>query len=121
MSTPTPLSGASLSDLLTATKNIVTALNNASQSYLNVNGISTKEAITVPTVVKASPGRIASMSVIVAGSAPGTLYDSSKLGILTAPLAIIPDTVGMYVVNLPTDTGLLVVPGSGQSVSVSWS
>jgi hypothetical protein len=122
MGNPTPTSGgASLSDILTAIKNLVEAVNNASQAYRNVNGISTKEAITVPTVVKTSPGRIAAISVIIAGSAPGTVYDSSQVSVPTAPLYVIPNTVGVFVVNLPTDTGLLVVPGSGQTVTVSWS
>lgn len=121
MSNPAASGGASLSDILTAIKNLVEAVNNASQAYRAVNGVSTKEGITAPIVLKASPGRIASVSVIVAGSAPGTLYDSSQASVPTAPLYLIPNTVGVFVVNLPTDTGLLVVPGSGQTVTVSWS
>ena len=113
--------GASISDILTTLQHLVQATNNYTQQYLNVNGVSTKEAITAATVVKASPGRIAVVSVIVAGSAPGNVYDSAKLGITTAPMYVIPNTVGVYVVNLPTDTGLLVVPGTGQTVTVSWS
>lgn len=113
--------GASISDILTTLKNLVVATNNSSQQYLNVNGVSSREGITAPTVVKTTPGRLAIISVLVAGSAPGTAYDSSKLGITTAPLCNIPNTLGVFTINLPTDTGLLIVPGSGQTLTVSWS
>jgi len=122
---PTPLpSGASLSDLLTAVKNLVVALNAATQAFNNVNGISTKEAITVPTVVKATPGRIASVSIIVAGSSTGMIYDSASLT-QSSPLWVIPMAAKAdgepYVVNMPTDSGLLVVPGVGQTITVAWA
>lgn len=113
--------GTSLSDLLTALKNVVTALNGYTLAFRQVNGISTTEAITAQTVIKQSTGRVASVSVIVAGSAPGHLYDASQPNIVIAPLYVIPNTVGVFVVNLPTDTGLVVVPGTGQTVTVSWS
>jgi len=121
MQTAPPTAGASLSDILTAIKNLVTALNGAPQAYLNVNGQSTLEGITAPTVVKSSPGRVATVVVIIAGSANGTIYDSNQTTVTTAPLWKIPNTVGLTVVNLPTDTGLLVVPGTGQTITVSWS
>lgn len=125
MSTPAsqlPATGASLSDILTAIQNLVVAVNNAALAYRQVNGISTTEAITVPTVIKTTPGRVASVSILVAGSAPGTIYDASQLNITTAPLFVIPNFVGVASINLPTDTGILVVPGGGgQSLTVSWS
>ena len=116
-----PQNGASTSDLLTALKNVVLALNGATQAYIAVNGTSSKQNITVPTVVKTSGGRIASISVIVGGSAPGTIYDSNSLNITNQPLCVIPNSVGVTFVNLPADTGILVSPGTGQAVTVSWS
>jgi hypothetical protein len=122
MSTPSPISGnASLSDLLTATKNIVTALSTAAQNYMSVQGISNLCAITVPTVVKSTAGRIGSVSVIIAGSAQGMIYDSAQVGTITKPLCPIPNIVGVYTANLPANVGVLVVPGTGQTVSVSFS
>src|ERR1700682_3543662 len=114
MSTPTPLAGASLSDIVTAIKNLVTAVNGMTQAYLAVNGQSTTENIKAPTVVKTSAGRAASVSVTTAGSATGTLYDAAQLNIVTAPLFVIPAAVGLYTVNLPTNSGLVAVPGTGQ-------
>jgi hypothetical protein len=113
---------ASLSDILTATKNIVTALATAAQNYLNVQGLINASAITAPTIVKASAGRVCSVSIIV-GGATGTIYDSSTLTDTTKPVYIIPDTVGTepYVVNMPVSFGILVVPGSGQTLTISFS
>lgn len=121
----TPQPGASLSDLLTAVKNLVIALNGATQAFKQVNGVSTTEAITKATVVKTSAGRVASVSIITAGSASGMIYDSASASVTTAPLWVIPEAPASdgepYVVNLPTDSGIFVSPGTGQSVTVCWS
>jgi hypothetical protein len=115
----------SLSDLLTAAKNLVVALNNAADAYLSVNGKSTLEAITTPTVVKSTAGRIVSVSIITQGSSTGMIYDSNAVGVTTAPLWVIPEAAASggepYVINMATNSGILVVPGTGQSVTVNWS
>src|SRR6267142_6130456 len=108
---------ASTSDVLSAIKNIVTALANATQTYLNVNGTVNFAAITAPTVIKSAPGRIANVSVITAGTSPGMIYDGTTLTATTKPLGAIPNTVGIFTINLPLSFGLLVVPGAGQSVA----
>lgn len=117
----TQSAGGSLSDLLTTAQNIVVAINALAQNYLNVQGVLNFAGLTAPTVVKATGGRIARVSVIVAGSAPGMIYDGATVAATTKPLDVIPNTVGVYEVNLPTSFGLLVVPGSGQTVSGSYS
>jgi hypothetical protein len=123
-STTSPQPGASLSDLLTAVKNLVIALNGATQAFKEVNGLSTLEGITAATVVKTSAGRVASVSVTTAGSGTGMIYDSPNTT-QTMPLWVIPEATASngepYVVNLPCDSGILVVPGTGQTLAVSWS
>lgn len=120
--TTTPTAGsASTADVLTAIKNIVTALATASQNYLNVQGVINVAGITAPTVLKATAGRVASVSVIVAGSAQGMIYDSALIGRTTKPLVPIPNIIGVYTANFPANFGILVVPGSGQTVTVSYS
>ena len=111
---------ASLDDVFTTSKNIVTALNNVSQVYLNVNGLKTAAGITTATVIKASVGRVASVSVIVAGSA-GKIYDATSVSSTANPIYVIPATVGVVFVNMPVSSGIVVAPGSGQTVSVSFS
>lgn len=114
---------ASLSDILTAAKNIVTGLSTLAQNYLNVQGALNFSGITAPTVVKSSSGRIARISVIVAGSSTGMVYDGASLTATSKPLYVIPMLVSdePYEVNLATSFGLLVVPGTGMTVSGGYS
>lgn len=112
---------ASASDILTTLKNLVTALNQLAQNQININGAINAPNISAPTVVKLSAGRIAEVSVLTAGSATGTIYDGVMVTSITKPLYVIPNQTGIYVVNLPTSIGLLVIPGTGQVVTVSYS
>jgi hypothetical protein len=121
MATPQSTGGASLSDVLTVAKNIAQAVNALAQAYLNVQGAQNFTGLTAATVVKASAGRIANISVIVAGSADGAVYDSTATGDTSKPLFVIPMTVGVYVVNLPASFGVTIAPGTGQTVSGSFS
>lgn len=121
MATTQPTGGASLSDILSAAKNIAQGVNALAQAYLNVQGAQNFAGITAATVVKSSPGRIAEISVIVAGSAAGVVYDSTLTTDTTKPLFVIPTTIGVYVVNLPASFGVTIAPGTGQTVSGSFS
>ena len=112
---------ASLSDILTAAQNIVTAINGAAKTYLTVNGTANVAGMTSATVVKSSAGRVCSISVIVAGSAVGKVYDATTATATTNPIYVVPQTVGVFIVNIPTQYGIVVAPGSGQTVTASYS
>ena len=112
---------ASLSDILTAAQNIVVAINSAAQNYLIVNGLANAAKLTSATVVKSSAGRVCTVSVIVGGSGVGTIYDTSSVSSTSNPIYTIPTTAGAYVVNIPTLFGIVVAPGTGQTVSVGYS
>ncbi len=79
--------------------------------------------ITAATLVKATPGTLYRVSVTVAGSAAGSAYDfGATTGQGAANLiAAIPNTVGVIELVFPCNTGILIVPGTGQTVSVSYS
>ena len=121
---------ASISDILTAAKNVVTAINGLGQTYLKVQGVLRSLTLT-PTspvvlpagihLVSSGQGRLASISVIVAGSADGMIYDSNSTGSLTNGLAIIGNVEGITAANLPFNNGLVVVPGTGMTVVVTYS
>ena len=113
--------GASLSDILSAIKNLVQGVNALAQNYLSVQGLSNAPALTAATVVKTAAGRVAAVSVTVAGSAVGTIYDGGSLNATTKPIYIIPNTVGVFNVNMPANVGILAAPGTGQTVTVVWS
>lgn len=121
MADPRQTGGASLSDILTVAKNLATAVNSLAQTYFNVQGAQNFTGLTAATVVKASSGRIAVISVIVAGSAAGRVYDAASTTDTSKPLYVIPQTVGVYIVNLPASFGVTIAPGTGQTVSGSFS
>jgi hypothetical protein len=116
---------ASQSDLLTTQKNLVNAVNNLAITYQQVNGTQNKANITGtdPVLVKGSSARLASVSVIEKGSAVGYIYDSKTTTITheTSKLYTIPTEVGVWFVNMPAGLGLVVVPGNGQVITVSYS
>ena len=78
--------------------------------------------ITAAAVVKATPGRIAKVAVIVAGAA-GTVNDCATTGTAVAGNVIfeIPAVVGVYPLDWPCLVGIVVVPGAAQVVSVSYT
>lgn len=117
----TPIGGGSLSDLLTVARNLVQAYSKLAQEFLDINGALDAPALSAPTLVKPTAGRVCSVSVIVAGSANGTIYDTTSISAPVNPVYKIPNTVGLTVVNMPMAIGIVVVPGTGQTVTVSYS
>jgi hypothetical protein len=112
---------AGLDDILTTTRNAVLAISNLAQTYLNVQGSLSSNAITSATLVKAGSGRLASVSVVVKGSGDGIIYDANLASLTTNAIYTIPQTAGVFVINFPVSNGIVVVPGAGQTISVSYS
>ena len=114
-------SSVSLSDILTAAKNIASALNNGAQTYLNIQGAQNLAAISTTTLVRAGGGRIAQISVTTAGSTTGLVYDTNLASSTSNPIYVIPEAVGLYLVNLPVNFGIVVAPGTSQVLTISYS
>ncbi len=78
--------------------------------------------IAAAAVVKATPGRVCKIVVVVAGSAPGNIYDhASTSGVAAGSLiATIPNTVGVISLDFPALVGITVAPGTGQTVAISY-
>ena len=78
--------------------------------------------VTAATVVKASPGRLALVSVIVAGSAVGSASDVATVAGVAGgnQIAVIPNTIGVYVIDWPCLAGIVVTPGTGQTIAVAY-
>jgi len=121
MPPPVQPSSVSLSDLLTAAKNIVTAINGLTTTLLQLNGTRNFTGLTAATVVSTSPGRLVQVSVIVAGSGTGTVYDATTTTDTSRPIYKIPQTVGVVDANIPVSFGIVVAPGTGQTVSGGFS
>jgi len=113
---------ASLDDILTAQKNGVVAINNLAQTTIRSVGTQTSLTVTAATVVFTGAGYIVNFSVVVAGSASGTIYNANN----TSPtasnaLCATPATLGIYSAGQVFTSGLVVVPGTGQSINVTYS
>lgn len=113
---------ASLDDILTAQKNGVVAINNLSQNTVRALGTQTSLTVTATTVIFTGAGYLVSFSVVVAGSAAGTIYNANN----TSPaasnaLCVTPTTTGVYGAGQVFTSGLVVVPGTGQSINVTYS
>ena len=94
--------------------NTVSLTYTANKSKLN---------ISAANVVTTNTGHVASISVITAGSTPGTVNDVATTGgAATAnEVFVIPNTVGRYPIDFPFFNGLVIVPGTGQVVAVSYA
>ena len=90
------------------------SLGNANSSALD---------LTAATVVKSSHGFVATVSVIATSSTAGAIYDSASTSGDSAvnQIAVIPATVGIYIINFPAKNGIVVAPGAGQTVAISYN
>lgn len=108
--------------IVSTVQNLVTALNTAGTNYVNVAGSQDFYNISTATMIKNSAGRIVNVSVIVPGSAAGTIYDATNVSDTSRPIYQVAfASTGIQVVNLPFQYGLLVVPGTGQTLAGSFS
>jgi hypothetical protein len=114
---------ASLGDILTTQKNGVVALNNISQSNIRGQGAVTSATVTASTVVFSGKGYLVNFAVVVAGSASGLINNASSTvaPAATNALCATPNTVGIYPVGMVFTNGLTIVPGTGQSINVTYT
>jgi hypothetical protein len=114
---------ASLDDILTTQKNGVFAINNLSQGTLRGLGTQTSVTVTAATVIYVGAGYLVNFSVVVAGSTSGTISNTGAVSTVAAANALcaIPNTVGVIKLGQVFSTGLVVTPGTGQSVNVTYS
>jgi hypothetical protein len=85
-------------------------------------GKSTAVAVSAATLISAGSGYLVGFSVVVAGAA-GTINNSATLVGASSANAIVatPATVGNYLVGARFTAGLVVSPGAGQTVTVTYS
>lgn len=79
--------------------------------------------ITAATVIKAGPGVVVSIGVLVVGTSVGTVNDCLTTGAaaVTNQVAPIPEAVGTYAIGALCATGIVVVPGTGQTLAVMFA
>lgn len=95
-------------------QNGAVSVGNGTRSFLN---------ISATTAVKSTAGRICTVNVLNDGSAPGAVYDhatTSGVGLANA-VAVVPETAGTYVFDFPCATGIVVLPPTGSTITVSFN
>lgn len=83
-----------------------------------------KYNISTQTVVKATAGRVARIIVNTAGSTAGSVNDSATTGGVAASnlIAAIPNVANTVLfLDFPFYDGLVITPGTGQVLSVSFT
>jgi len=99
---------------------------NQNGALITGQGTKTFMNITSATLVKSGSGRVAKVSVIAPSTAGGqnaAVSDhATTSGINNSNLiAVIPDAVGVYNVDMPTVNGIVLVPGgAGQILAISY-
>jgi hypothetical protein len=85
-------------------------------------GVATTLNVTTQTVVKASPGRLVRIDVTVAGSGAGSANDCTTVAAVAASnlISTIPAVAGPLWLDWPAQAGIVVTPGTGQTLAVSF-
>ena len=114
---------ASLDDILTAQKNGVVAINGLAQATTRSLGTQTSVTVTVATLIYVGKGYLVNFSVVVAGTTAGTISNTGAVSTVAAANALcaVPNTVGIVKVGQVFSSGLVVTPGTGQSINVTYS
>jgi hypothetical protein len=112
---------ATLDDILTTQKNGVLGVNSIATSNYFLAGKASAPALSTTSLVRSGAGWVAKVSVTTAGSTSAIIYDSNATTILTTPIAVIANTVGVVTINLPVTNGIVFVPGTGMTATVSYS
>lgn len=79
--------------------------------------------VTSDSLIASGTGRLVNLTITDAGSAEGAVYDAATVQEADASnmIAVIPTTTGIMTLNFPFTNGLVVKPGTGQSISLTYS
>lgn len=112
-----------------ATGGVATSLSADPNGNLVISGkggTGSRLGFTGTQVIKAAPGMVTRVNVLVAGSTAGGVFDTaSTAGLVGTADSIqqvfaIPNTVGTYELNFPCLVGIIAQAGAGQEISVAY-
>lgn len=119
---------ATLDDILTTQKNGVVAINNLNQTNAYLGGRVTSSTIAAAsgsTLVITGSGRLINYSITIKGTGAGFIYNASSTSTAGATNALVATTatqeVGVVPCGVHFSSGLVVTPGTGQSLNVTYS
>ena len=92
----------------------VVSLGSANKRVLN---------ISTDTLVKATPGYVVTVSVVDGGSADGAVHDAATIATAATAnkICVVSQTEGAYSINFPASSGIVVKPGTGQVIAISYN
>lgn len=113
---------ASLDDILTSLKNVVTAANGVAQGLKRQVPDSTSGQLAADTLVQTGFVRVIGISVVAAG-AVGALYDAATIALASADeqVFVVPATVGYISLNMVFADGLVYKPGLAQLATIFYT
>ena len=113
---------ASLDDILTTQRNGVIAINGLAQSNLRTLGTITSSTVTANTLVVSGAGYLVRYSILAAGAA-GTIHNANSVANANAAnaLCVSQATIGVFDAGMAFTNGLVIKPGAGQSVNVTYA
>lgn len=114
---------ASLDDILTTQKNGVVAINGYINALLRSQGTFTSATVTADTLIVSGRGYLVSWSVVDAGTAEGFIYNFNAVTgfATTQALCSTGTTAGVFPAGMVFTNGLVVSPGTGQAINVTYS
>ncbi len=98
------------------------ANSSVSNTGPTLGGAFSQYDISSTTLIKSASGVLYRVSVTTAGTTTGAIYDTNATGSVGASnlVAVIPEAVGVYEFIWPCQTGIVVVPGTSQVISVAY-
>lgn len=109
--------------LLSSLLQSMQAINGISQTGLFLSGNTTSPAVAASVVLSTQAGWVANVQVTVPGHTLGYLYNCQTVGAIAPSNALMPilNSLGTQKGGFVFNQGLVAVPGSGQTVSVTYS
>jgi len=113
---------ASLDDILTSLKNVVTAANGVAQGLQRQVPTTTSGQLSANTLVQTGFVRVTGIAVVTAG-AIGGLYDAATIAGAGSGQEVyaVAAAVGYTAVNMVFENGLVYKPGAGQVATIFYS
>lgn len=109
--------------LLSSILNAVRAINGVGQASIFLAGNQTSQSYATSVILSTQAGWVANVQVLAAGSAAGFIYNSTDFtGAVDAnKLMKIQTTEGLQHGYVNFNLGLVMIPGPGQLVNVTYS
>ena len=95
---------------------------------IGLSGTKSLLNVTASTLVSATNSssyasrRIGRVHVLVAGTIAGSVNDAASVALASAAnqVFVVPNSVGSYLIDFPMVAGIVVTPGTGQTLAVSY-